>query len=158
MELVWHPHHEAESPLEVIESFEDRMKVIAEVKAIDETPEQIAQRYKFIKKFEGELPDSLKKAYDEWKKAEAESWKVRDDWAKATDEYWKAWDDWAKAEVDKARDERDKTWDEVDKAWDEVDKALRSPEVMALHAEQCGCDWSPTNRNIFNLTKPEKTG
>ena len=173
MELVWHPHHEAYSPLEfLIFSLEDRMKVIAEFKAKEETPEQIAQRYLFIKKFEGEVPEGLNKARDEywtarveWMKAcdrynpfRPEYWKARAEWSKAEDELKKARDEWKKArdEWKKARDERDKTWDEYLKAWDELVKALRSPEVMALHAEQCGCNWSPTNRNIFNLTKPER--
>lgn len=70
--LVWHGHHEAQSPIEILpESFDSRMKTIETMKAKEETPEQITRRKQLFRLVIGPLPPAMRKAYAEWRKAYA---------------------------------------------------------------------------------------
>lgn len=116
---VWHAHHRADSPLELIigESFDHRMLIIDKEKAKQETPEMIARRKSLFKKVKGgfwALPLPLKIVC-----------------IKATLRIAPIW-----------YSSSDRT---VDKCYD---------KVMELHKEQCGCEWTPENNNIFDFNPP----
>ena len=114
--LVWHGHHEAQSPIEILpESFDSRMKTIETVKAKEETPEQITRRKQLFRLVIGPLPPAWQKACAAWEKAYA------------------AWQ--------KAYAVREKAYAAF--------ISSHYAEIMELHATQCGCGWTPTNRNIF---------
>ena len=68
MILAWHAYHDGSSPLFFIESFDSRMNTIDTVKALKETPAQIARRKQLFKLFEGELPAELVKAIADYDK------------------------------------------------------------------------------------------
>ena len=167
--IGWHWHHEAELPLEInFGTLEDRLRDIDSIKSISETPDQIARRKQLIKVFEGELPEWLqpanaeyRKADAEWQKADAECRKANAECRKANAEYRKANAERQKADAEwqKANAELQKAYAELHKAdaeWHKADaewqKVLRAhlPELMELHREQCGCGWTPENRNIFS--------
>jgi len=123
--VVWHAHHDSSSPLEFLnESFAERLETIKTEKAKEETPEQIKIRLKLFKPFKGKLPPALDKACVARTKARAALGKADAAGAYAT---------WAKA--DAARD-----------------RAMQNakPEIMRLHAQQCGCGWTPEKPNIFD--------
>ena len=59
--------------------------------------------------------------------------------------------------------ELDKAWTAYDKAWTAYDKARAAydkagaasmPAILALHAAQCGCRWTPEDPNIFEDGRP----
>ena len=194
--VVWHGHHQAEFPIEVLpESYESRLKTIETIKSLEETPQKIAWRKKLFKVVIGPLPAPVQDAVDKLSKAWAELNKAWDEYDKARDEYdqaWaefgKAWAAWNKAwaEYDKAGAEYDKAWAEYDKAraaWDraraecdkagveyrkaraecdkagvEFDKAVKAhlPKILKLHSKECGCAWTPNNRNIFSYMPEEE--
>ena len=173
--VVWHGHHEAEFPIEVLpESYESRLKTIETIKSLEETPQKIAWRKKLFKGVIGPLPASVQDAVDKlsksgaaWDRARAEcdkAWdefdKARDEYVKARAEYDKAWDEFDKAwaEYRKAEAELDKARAAWNKAWDEYDKAFRDnlSEMMELHSKECGCAWTPNNRNIFSYMPEEE--
>ena len=118
--VVWHGHHEAEFPIEVLpESYESRLRTIETVKSLRETPQKIAWRKKLFKVVIGPLPAPVQDAVDKLSKARA------------------AWN---------------KAWAECDKALAEFDKAVKAhlPKILKLHSKECGCAWTPNNRNIFS--------
>ena len=101
------------------------------------------------------------KANAEYRKADAEWQKADAERRKANAECQKAYAEWQKADAErrkanaecrKANAECQKANAEYRKADAEWHKALRAhfPELMELHREQCGCGWTPENRNIFN--------
>ena len=132
--VVWHGHHQAQFPIEVLpESYESRLKTIETIKSLEETPQKIAWRKKLFKVVIGPLPAPVQDAVDKLSKSGAEL-------------------DKARAEFDKAEAEYGKAWDEYRKAWAEYRKAFRNnlSEMMELHSKECGCAWTPNNRNIFS--------
>ena len=58
-------------------------------------------------------------------------------------EAWAAYDQ-AWAALDQARAALDQAWAAFDQA-----RAAYEPEIMALHATECGCGWTPAQPNIF---------
>jgi len=122
---VWHAHHSAWSPLEFIPSFEDRLYEIDTVKAREETAGQIARRKHLFKLAVGVLPDELVKA------------------GAAYDQAWTACDQ-ARAACDQARAAYEQAMAAYDQAWTACE-----PEIMALHAKECGCGWTKGRPNIF---------
>ena len=156
--LVWHGHHEAQSPIEILpESFDSRMKTIETVKAKEETPEQITRRKQLFRLVIGPLPPAWQKAYAEWRKAYAEWQEAYAVWRKAHAEWRKA--DAALRKADAVREKADAVREEAYAAWQKAYAAFISShyaEIMALHAKQCGCGWTPTNRNIFKYKDEAK--
>jgi len=160
--IGWHWHHEAELPLEInLGTLEDRLRDIDSIKSISETPDQIARRKQLIKVFEGELSEwlqqanaELHKVYAEWQKADAEWHKAYADRHKADADWHKAYADRQKAdaELQKAYAEWKKADADRHKAYAEWQKSIKEhlPELMELHKVQCGCGWTPENRNIFS--------
>ena len=141
--IVWHAHHECNSPLEFLdESYASRLKTIKTEKAKEESPEQIAVRLRLFKKFNGKLPVALDAADAAWVKTCAARVKACAAWVKAC----AAWD-----KACAARDKACAAWDKACAAWD---KAIQDamPEIMKLHAIQCGCGWTPERPNIFYYT------
>ena len=87
--VVWHGHHDCDSPLEFLtESFESRLETINTVKAASETPDKIQLRLKLFKKVTGELPESIIKAQAAW-----EVWlAAREAWVAAWEAREAAWE------------------------------------------------------------------
>ena len=105
--VVWHGHHQAEFPIEVLpESYESRLKTIETIKSLEETPQKIAWRKKLFKVVIGPLPAPVQDAVDKLSKARAAWDRARAEYRKAGAEFGKAWAAWdrARAEFGKAKD------------------------------------------------------
>lgn len=163
--LCWHAHHDCSFPLEhILQSYDERVDTIKTVKALTETPEQIALRLKLFKAVEGELPESCRAEYYEWVDAGLE-------WRPAEQE----WDRLASARMDMipridldiseqfsvsdallALAEKRKM--ELFPRWEAARVAFKNalkpaiPEIMAMHAKECGCEWSKEESNIFSYS------
>jgi len=124
-DVMQHIHHE--QWLEVLtQPIDNRIAFIL----ANKTPSQQAERLRRLRPFNWKKAYAdLKKAYDDLKKACA-------DWKKACADVEKAYADWKKAEAD---------WKKADADWEKV---VRSPQMLALHAEICGCAWDVTH-DIF---------
>jgi hypothetical protein len=145
--IVWHGHHQAEFPIEVLyESFEDRLRTIETVKLQEENPHKIAWRKKLFKLVKGPLPEAIQQADAAHQQAYAACQQAYAAWEQA----YAAWEQAYAA------------WEQAYAAWKQVDAAYQQaiidhlPEIMALHTVECGCPWTPENNNIFNYM-PEET-
>ncbi len=139
--IVQHPHHERW--LEILtQPAKNRIDFILSHKRALEQPDRL--RY-----FRPLLGADLKKAYADWKKAYADLEKAHADLKKAVVEEGgrglgeggrEAYADWKKADAD---------WKKADA---DREKAEKSPAMIALHAEVCGCPWDATH-DIFGQEK-----
>ena len=131
--MVWHGHHDCDSPLEFLtESFESRLETINTVKAASETPDQIQLRLKLFKRVTGELPESIIKAQAAW----AAAWATREAQEAARVAAWEAVEAWV-------------AWVAAWEAGEAAGVAARE-DILKLHSVQCGCDWTRDNSNIFD--------
>jgi hypothetical protein len=134
-DVMQHIHHE--KWLEILtEPIEKRIAFIL----ANKTPPEQAERLRRLRPFNREKAEAdLKKADADWKKACA-------DWKKACAGLGKACADWKKAYAD------------LDKADADWKKAVHSPQMLALHAQVCGCPWDKTH-DIFGkkMLRPKGT-
>ena len=149
--IVWHGHHVCDSPLEFLdESFKARLNTIRTIKAKTETKAQIKLRKKLFKKVKGKLPKILHEARAKLREARAK-------WREANAELHEALAELHEADA-KVR-EADAKWreantkvHEADANWCEAVKECM-PQILKLHAKECGCKWAPKNTNIFKYMK-----
>jgi|ERR1017187_2124915 hypothetical protein len=136
---VWHGHHESDYPLEFLtETLEQRLKTISESKALTESPQQIARRVSLLKLVEGEIPHDLTIALEGLK----EAWKtLKCGYVKDNIMYFRrdAWMALGSAET----------------LFAQVQARLL-PEILELHAKECGCGWTAKKPNIFNYQDNKK--
>ena len=151
---AWCLHHEIElEPL--TEPIEIRINYILTRKSDD-----IMKRFDNLRPVLSPFPEPVLQAKAEYHKAEDEYDKAWDEYDKAWDEFDKAWAEYrkAEAELDKARAAWNKAWAELNKARAEFDKAVKAhlPKILKLHSKECGCAWTPNNRNIFSYMPEEE--
>ncbi len=131
--LVWHGHHQEESPLEELnQSFRSRKNTITYQKSTRETPREIAIRKKLFKHVKGglkALPVSFQKAYESYVTLHKKAIKVQTHYKKTGD----GWEAFVEA--------RDAAY----VALDDFGEMLKKPTkaILKLHKEQCGCGWKP---------------
>ena len=149
--LYWHPWHRG-GPVWLMTDTEAAQR---KVTINTEKPEaERPLRNQLFQKVQGTLPEALA-ARDKALAARDKAWAARD----------KAWAARVKALAarvkalaarDKALAARDKAWAARVNALAACDKALADnmPAIMALHAVECGCRWTPEGPNIFEDERP----
>ena len=135
--LYWHPWHRG-GPVWLMTDTEAAQR---KVTINTEKPEaERPLRNQLFQKVQGTLPEALA--------ARVNALAARD----------KAWAARVKAlaACDKALAARDKAWAARVNALAACDKALADnmPAIMALHAVECGCRWTPEGPNIFEDERP----
>jgi len=166
-DVMQHIHHE--KWLEILtEPIEKRIAFIL----ANKTPPEQAERLRRLRPFNREKAEAdWKKAEADWRKAYADWKKAEADWKKAEADWKKAYADWKKAEADLKKADADwkkacadwkkacaglgkacadwkKAYADLDKADADWKKAVHSPQMLALHAQVCGCPWGKTH-DIF---------
>lgn len=155
-QMYWHIHHEVlAEPL--TEPVEARIAFINNVKAQNETPEEVALRLRLIKPIKGELPTKLTSAIaamnelnKEWTAACAvsdEAWRALN-----TNEGLRLSDKDRKPLVEasrKATDAERETYMRVREGREAYEEAMRGVDLKSLHEAECpGCPWD--GRTIFS--------
>jgi hypothetical protein len=158
--IVWHGHHQAKSPIEILYgSFEDRLHMIETVKLQEENPQKVAWRKKLFKLVKGPLPEAIQQADAACWQADAAQEQADAAWQQtyATQEQAYA----AFQQASAAFQQASATYWQADAAREQADAAWKQaiinhlPEIMALHAVECGCPWTSENNNIFNYMPEE---
>ena len=162
--LAWHVHHEA--LLEVLtEPIEVRRAYIRTSKPAAEVPERLLR----LQVVRGPVPDGIVKAsavivraYSAWSRAKADWFGAYAVWGEANTAWGEAnavivgaKADWfganaAWGEANAAWGEANAAWFEANAAWNRV-YAANLPALLALHAAECGCGWTPERGLAFDV-------
>ena len=141
MTPYWHPWHRGGPVWFMTEDEAAQRKVtINTVKPEAERP----LRNQLFQKVQGALPEAVVKALVAYDKAGAACVEARAARDKAGAVYVKA-----RAASAKALAARDKARAACDKAITD-----NMPAILALHAVECGCRWTPESHNIFEDGRP----
>ena len=155
MTPYWHPWHRGGPVWFMTEDEAAQRKVtINTVKPEAERP----LRNQLFQKVQGALPEAVVKAraaYVEALAARDKAWAAYVEALAARDKTWAAYDK-AGAVYVKARAASAKALAARDKARAACDKAITDnmPAILALHAVECGCRWTPESHNIFEDGRP----
>jgi hypothetical protein len=153
--IVWHGHHQAKFPIEILgETFENRLCIIETVKLQEENPQKIAWRKKLFKLVIGLLPEAVQQAMTAYQQAFNDRWQAIGDYYQIYDLFWQAKANYK--EVNAADQQIYDAYRQTDAAYEKAKATCQQvikdhlPEIMALHAVECGCPWTPENNNIFD--------
>ena len=145
-DVMQHIHHD--KWLEILtEPIKNRIAFIL----ANKTPPEQAERLRRLRPF------NRMKAYVDRMKAYVDEEKAYADWEKAHADWEKASADWMKPDADRMKadadeEKADADWDKAhadeEKAYADWEKVVRSPQMLALHAQVCGCPWGKTH-DIF---------
>jgi hypothetical protein len=140
--IALHAHHQAYSPLEFLDTtYEERLKVIENIKAKEELPWKIALRKRmFVEITPEQTPLWLLELKEEVNKMGKE-------WDQILDKASLKWGWWEKLNST----EKAKMYEVCQEIREQIEKRIKEKmeDILALHNTLCPCEWSPNNTNIF---------